>query len=103
MENQKPTKEQLMFVYEAINKLEDFAQTRHLSMNTTTFLDPIDHTVHFEAYDFTRPDGQQVIYDGGEFAITDSDAIADECANVKCEINDYLDRKYESYADDDSE
>lgn len=92
-----------MFVYEAINKLEDYALTRHLSMNTGTFLDPIDHMVQFRAYDFTRPDGQQVIYDGGEFAITDSDAIAEEIENVKNEINEYINRKYDSHADDDNE
>lgn len=103
MENQKPTKEQLMFVYEAIGKLEDYALTRHLNTNTATFLDPIDHTVHFRAYDFTRPKDQVVIYDGAEFAIADSDAIAEECENVKNEINEYINRKYDSYADDDNE
>lgn len=103
MENQKPTKEQLMFAYEAINKLEGYALTRHLCTNTSTFLDPIGHAVHFKVFDFSRPEDQQIIYYGNEIAISDSEAIAEEIESIKSEIKDYIERKYESHADDDSE
>lgn len=101
MENQRPTKEQLMFAYDAIGKLQDYALTRHLCINTVSALDPEDHEIHFRVFDFAREDSS--IYDGPVIAISDSDAIAEEVEQIKAEIKDYIDRKYESYADDDSE
>lgn len=92
-----------MFVYEAINKLEDYALTRHLSTNTSTSLDPINHDIHFKVWDFARPEDSQTIYDGSYMPIADSDGIAEEIENVKNEINEYINRKNDSYADDDNE